>query len=305
MINRHGPLLLALLAAAFCTSCAPRAFAPEPPTAGVTVLATCPGLEPADVERRLAVPLESELAKIEGVSRVITRCEAGTCTILLQYEPPVRADNIAYEAGAVINQLEARLPAGAKAVVRAYDSRRPPDLVIALVLDAEHVEPGHYAPVQKFGIGIMQLPSAVHLEVLGAPRRQLEITVDPKRAAAFGITVDKVTQAIRKQILTVDEYTTVLVLPRARDELEDKDPGRIPVAVVGNATVRLRDVAEVKPTLRPGVIHRVDRAPAVLINVFLRSGASADELAACFERILKLPRPPLVKRIVVISARRD
>ncbi|MFH1732758.1 MAG: efflux RND transporter permease subunit [Planctomycetota bacterium] len=303
MINNHAPVVLALLAA-LCASCSPRAPAPQPPTAGVTVLATAAGLLPADVERRLALPLETKLAKIKGVSRVITRCEANGCTILLQYEPPVRADHIAYEAGAVINQLEARLPAGAKAVVRAYDSHRPPDLVIALVLDAEHVEPGHYAPVQEFGIGIMQLPSAVQHEVVGAPRRQLEITVDPERAASFGITVDKITQAIRKQILTVDEYTTVLVLPRARDEL-DKDPGRIPVAVVGSATVRLRDVAAVKLALRPGVIYRVDGAPAVLINVFLRSGASADAVAACFERILKLPRPPLVKRIVAISVRRD
>jgi len=303
MINKHAPVFLALLAGV-CASCVSRPRAPQPPAAGVTVLATAAGLPPADVERRLALPLETELATITGVSRVITRCEANGCTILLQYEPPVRADHIAYQAGAVINQLEARLPAGAKAVVRAYDNRRPPDLVIALVLDAEFVESGHYALVQEFGARIMQLPSAVQHEVVGAPRRQLEITVDRERAASFGITADKITQAIRKQILTVDEYTTVLVLPRARDEL-DKDPGRIPVAVVGNATVRLRDVAAVKWTLRPGVIYRVDRAPAILINVFLRSGASADEVAACFERILKLSRPPLVKRIVAISVRRD
>ena len=78
------------------------------------------------------------------------------------------------------------------------------------------------------------------------------------------------------------------------------------MAARSSAPLRLttmRDVAHISTVMRPTALHRVGGEPAILVEVFLRSGASDAEVATCFERILSAKRPPSVKRVVPISAR--
>lgn len=296
--------ILSLGVALLCTaSCVSRTPVREPRSQGVTVLATWRGASASDVLQSVAMPLEGELAGIKGVLRVITRCEANGCSLFLQHDASVRGDVIAYQAGAIVSRLRSKLPKNARAVVRSYDARRPPDLVIALVLDTNEPEAVRRAAARTFSVRMMQLPRAVHLEVVGAPQEKIEVVLDPKRAAAYGITQKDIARLLRKQVVAVDEYTTIIVRKAGRKP--EAALANVPLKKVGDATIRVRDVAEVKRTFTPGIVHRIDGEPAAIINVYLRPDTSAAEVVTCFGRVLKVARPPCVKRVIAISMRSE
>ncbi len=253
--------------------------------------------------KSVAIPLERELRGIKNVSRIVTTCDRDRCTILLQHSPNVSGDDITYQAGTAIRRLQRSLPKNAKAVARPFDARRPPDIVVAIVLGSDAPETQRRKAALAFGTRIMQLPSAVRYEIVGSREERIEVVVDPKRAAAYGITTEEVERVIRERILAVDEYTTIII--RSGTRKSGAEVGAIRLKKVGTATIRVRDIATVKKTLTPGALHRVDGEPVAIVNVYLRSGASPAEVKACFDRVLKVARPRSVRRVVAISVRKN
>ena len=300
-----------------CASCAtgPDASRLARPGA-VTVQAVWHGAKPSAIAEKIAVPLEGKLAAIQGVSRMITRCDDRGCTIRLQHGSAADAYDIAFKAGAVVRSLQPSLPKGARAVVYTSDIDRRPDLVIALILSAGEVKTEHYAAALDFGHNLMRLPSTVNHQVLGLPVQTTIVEVSPQRTEALvrrlkatvpdieqWVQQAEVAKAIEKQIVVVDDHHRILV---SRTPGRKADVGDIILKRVDRRTVvRVRDIARIRKLMTPAAVYHVNAEPAILINIFLRSGAPPAEIRACLERILKLKRPPLVKRILPISVRSD
>ena len=303
-MSRRVPTHLAIaFLVSLCTGCVPNPAADVRAGRGVTIIATWRGASAEEMLKSVAIPLEHELRGIKSVNRIITRCDRETCTIFLQHSPGVSSDEITFLAGTAIRRAQRSLPEDARAVARPLDVRRPPDIVIAVVVDTDQPEAVRGKTVRTFAARIMQLPSAVRYEIVGSPEERIEVVVDTKRAAAYGITPGEVERAVRERILAVDEYTTVII--RSGGRKPGTEVGDIQLRKVGKTAIRVRDIATIKRTLTPGSLHRVDGQPAAIVNVYLRSEASPAEIAACFDRLLKVARPRSVRRVVAISVRTD
>ena len=256
------------------------------------------GATTSDCAELLAEPIEAELAKIEGVSRLITRCDKTGCSILLQHDSTVDSRRIAFQADAAIKRLETNLPEGAGAAVYPSDLHRRPDLVVALVLNAPKVKTEHYGAARQFARRLMQLPSVVRYEVPGSPEQEIRVDVDPALAGKYGVSVSEITEALRNNIVLIAECTRGIV---GQNPAEEGDVGDIVLKKLGRAKVKIKDVARIRSVSVPAAVYHVDGEPAILIKVFLRSGASAAEARACLDRVLKQKRPAPVKRVVPIS----
>jgi len=302
-MRRHPFIWFVFALIALAPSCASRRAAGPGSPSGVTVLGALPGASAQDLATGVALPLASELAGIRGVTRVITRCEAGACSIFLHIDPGVRTDDVAYEAIAVIKRLKGELPEAARVVVRAFDARRPPDLVIALLFDGQQTGLAQHEGARRFGARLMQIPDAVRHEVQGAPRQEMRVTVDKERAAKLGVNAAELARLLRRRVLVIDDYTTIVVSEGRPAKLEEL--ANLPLRTVGNATVRVRDVARIERVLTPAVLCWIDGRPAVLIDVYLRSGASLAEIAICLERIQSLKRPAGSLQLLTVSMREN
>jgi len=303
------------VAVLLCASCAmgPDADRLARPGA-VTVQAVWHGARPTVVAEKVAAPLERRLAGIPGVSRMITRCDDKGCTIRLQHDGAADVYDIAFKAGAIVRSVQTSLPKGARAVVYTSDVDREPDIVVALILNAAEVKTEHYTAALDFAHGLMRLPSTVNHRVLGVPTETTSVEVSPERAAALVkrlkatvpgieqlVRPSEVAKAIERHILVVDDYHRILVGQRPGRKA---DVGDVVLKRVDRRTVvRVRDVARVRKVMTPAAVYHVNGEPAILINIFLRSGAPRSEIRRCLGRILKLKRPPLFKRILPISVR--
>ncbi len=295
------PCLLAGLVA-LCASCAsPPSGLPADGPRSVTVRAYWEGETAERTAEHLAIPLERELAQITGVVRTITSCDAQGCTIRLQHDPDIPSHEIAFDANAKIRQIQDKLPKGYSATAHAADLGLFPDLVLALVLDAEATKPEHYAAALEFARMVMQLPDTVRYELPGAPRRDMLVEIDAERAKAYGVDAAELAAAIEQRILRVDDYERVVIgeHPGERGDVAD-----IVVKKVGATEIRVKDVARIRAESTLGAVHRVNQKPAIVLHLFLREGVSAGDVNACLRRIRALARPPEVADIVAAFARR-
>jgi len=296
--------LILLMLALLIASCAQRkeSFRAAVPTA-VTVEATWGKTSPTAAAEQLAKPLEHELAAISGVYRTVTHCDSGGCRILLQHDPNVPADKVAFAANAVVKRLKDALPQDATVSVYASNTGRAPDFVVALMLDAPDVAAEHHATALQFAADLLRLPTVEKCDVPGGPKEETNIVINQQRAASHGLTLPDVAEAIKRaktQTIRTNERTTVTV----RQSDGPADVGSVVLKTVGNAAIRIEDVADVKKVTTPGAVVHVNGRPAVLVHVFVRSGASSDEVGACLRRVLEQRPPAGASRIVPIGMNR-
>jgi len=288
-------LLAALLA---CAGCAPEREVVRRGSA-VTVQASWTARTASQVVQRLAAPLEAELAGIKGVSQMVTRCDAEGCRIVLHCAPGVDSLGIAFEASSAVKRAEPKLPSGSAAVTYASDLARPPDVTLALMLDAKEVQTSHYAAAVRFADGVLRLPDVLKQEVPGQPVTTHTVHFDATRAAKWGVTQAEVMAAIEQKVLIVDEHTRVLVTRRAWGS--HPDVGDILLKQVDGRAVKVRDVARVRRSATPAGIYHVNGKPAVLVHVFLRSGLPAAAAQVCVERMLGQLRPAPIHEVLVLK----
>lgn len=282
-------------------SCAAPRRAPEEGPRSITVRAFWDAGTAERSTGHLAVPLERELAQINGVVRTITSCDADGCTIRIQHDPNVPSHEVAFDANAKIKQMQDKLPKGATATAHAADLGLFPDLVLALLLDADDANPEHHDAALNFARTVMQLPDTVRFEVPGAPRRDTLVEIDPDRAKTFGIGAAELATAIDQRVLRVDDYHRVIIgeHPGERGDIAD-----VVVKKVGTTAIRFKDVAQVRTVLTPAIIYRVNQRPAILLHLFLREGVSSADVTACLRRIQALPRPSEIVQVIAVFARR-
>jgi multidrug efflux pump subunit AcrB len=294
-----APLLMLLVSLA-CASCAlPPAGAATRSPAGVTVELLWLGADAAQLAREVAAPLEQQFTAIRGVSRVITHCRNGACTLLLEHDPEFHVQDIAFEANAVLRRADNLLPQGVRSVVLPYDSSRAPDIVIALIAAADEVTPAHYEDAHTFALNLMRLPGATQYEVIGMPVSETRVVIRRDRALAMGVTIDEIAEAIEQRVVTIDEHTRIII----RSPFDDDTVADTVVRKVGTQTITVRDVADIERVMTPGAVYHVDGEPAILINLFLRSDATADEVSACLARVIAMPRPETFKRTLPLTVR--
>jgi multidrug efflux pump subunit AcrB len=266
----------------------------------ITVSANWAGADPNAVAELLARPLETELASLDGVSRMTTRCDTGNCLIRLRYPAGADGDRIAFEAHSAVKRAERNLPDGARVTVLRCDRSGRPGVVIALVLDTDRIERRHYDAAHDFAYQLMRLPQAVAYEIPGTPEHGIEVVIDRERALKYGVSPADAARAIQRRVVRTDPHTRLVIGVQTTDK--EKLP-EIVIKKVGKLAVRVKDVATISRGEVPGAVYRVDGRPAVLVHFFLPSDATRQDAYVFVKRVLETSRPSFIKKVIPLSVR--
>ena len=266
-------------------------------SSAVTVQVLWPNAGVSRVTREIAEKLEPALARLRGVERVVTRCDANGCTFTLWHTNTVALDAVLFDAHSAVQQMKGMLPADAHFTIVASDLNAPPDLTVALFLDSPPQNEEQETALHDFCNEIMQFPSASRYQILGSARRETIIEIDPEKAATLRINTDRVAELLKSRIAVIDEYSSVLVYER-RDEQNVAD---MVIGNAGQALVRVRDVARVTEQYSPCPVYRINSKPVVIVQIYLRSDASAEEKEQCMAHVLRQRRPENIRRIIELA----
>ncbi|HCC36983.1 MAG TPA: AcrB/AcrD/AcrF family protein [Treponema sp.] len=165
----------------------------------LSVFTRFPGAGPADVERNLTMRLERSLSTSRGLVNIRSNSQFETSNINLEFAYGTDMDKAITDAQTLLNRLVNSLPDGVETpVVRRFDMSAMP--IMRLVVR------GNYPPDQlrvfaedEIQPGVERIDGVASAEVTGGTTQIVKVAVSLNRLAAFDLTLNDITAALRGQ----------------------------------------------------------------------------------------------------------
>ncbi len=164
----------------------------------ISVSAELPGASPDTMASSVAGPLERAFATIPGINMMTSSSALGTTQIVMQFDLDRNIDGAALDVqsniSATLRKLPPQLPAPPSfQKVNPADS---PVLFIALVSKTAPLTKVDDYAEQIFAEQISQITGVAQVLVFGRQKFAVRVAVDPDAAAARGLTLDSVSNAV-------------------------------------------------------------------------------------------------------------
>ncbi len=267
----------------------------------VTVMTECPGMAPEEVERLVTFPLEAALNGGAGVERVRSVSAVGLSIVWVEFGWEV--PQLVARQSVTERLRSATLPAGSEPKLAPISSIMGEVLLIGLVDPQSRRSPQELRTLADWQLRprLLGVPGVSQVTVIGGEVRQYQVLADPRRLAAYGLSLEELTEMAGR----ASTGTPGGLLEQGGQELLVRNLGRVtsPEALSqGLARARsgppvyLRDVARVVAGPRPKRGDAsVNASPAVILTVQKQPGVDTVRLtAALLERLAEFRRdvPP-------------
>ncbi|WP_149535511.1 efflux RND transporter permease subunit [Siccirubricoccus phaeus] len=255
---------------------------PEVDFPTIEVTTNLPGASPETVALLVTASLERQLAPISGLTDIVSVSGPGTSRITLQFALDRDIDDAAQDVQAAINAARGTLPSTLP-YPPTYAKVNPADpAIITLALTSETL-PIHQlsdAADTLLAQRLAQVSGVGRVVVQGSMRPAIRLQADPRRLAAYGLSLEDVRSAVTAGNVNTPKGS--VDGPRqasavmANDQIQaPEDFANLIIAYRNDAPVRLRDVGSAVRDLENTLNGAwYDGHPAVLIDVQRQPGAN-------------------------------
>lgn len=306
-VNNPGPVFafyagLLLLAAFSLWRLIPLRLTPAVSSSQLAVITEAMGMPPALVERHLTDPLERAVARVPNVVAVRSSSMEGMSIVILEfpYDYDLRAGN--EDTRAALATVELAMDEGASyghgaTVPRVvpYDPLRIP--VLRLAVRAPDWDASTLSRFLELELTsrLKRVAGVETVSIFGLPRQQVSVLVDRGAAAAAGLSLSQVREALDKANTArsagalhdaLSRVTPVTLDAQARttQELE----GLVVAARPDEPPLTLKDIASVDLHLDTNrSLYRYNGKEAVEIVVVESAGASSPRTVAALRAVVK------------------
>ncbi len=240
------------------------------------------GISPEDSERLLLRPMETALKAITGIKKMTSTAYQSGGNVLIEFQAGADLSKALEDVRNKVAQARSQLPDGAdEPTVNEVNLSEFPILVITLSGDVP--ERALASVGRELRDKIEELPAVLNADLQGVREDLVEVVIDPGKLATYGLRPDILlagfaagNQLVAAGALEGEMGRYAIKVPSLLETIVDV--ANLPVISTETATVRVRDIADIFPTLKePVSITRLNGAPAVAIEVSKRSGANLIE----------------------------
>jgi len=304
--SKLTPLLMiaGLLIGIFAAYLTPREEEPQIVVPMVDIFVPYPGGSAAEVEKRVAKPLESIVSEIQGVEYVYSTSRRDFALITAQYYVGENMEDSLVKLWAALMKNLDKMPPGVQfPLIKTKSIDDVPVLVLTLWSDT-YDEYQLRRVAAQLGEEIKKIDKVSEVELTGGLRRKIRVVLDQARLRAYNVDPLQVAQQIQaaNQNLSVGNFQSVnqeFVVRTGEFLASAKDVGDLVVGVQGNNPVYLRNVATIQDGAEEiqsyvflgfgpageqggsvsGKNHSGSDYPAVSISIAKRKGADAMRVA--------------------------
>src|SRR4051812_20737669 len=240
------------------------------------------GISPEDSERLLLRPVETQLKSVGNVKEMRSTAFEGGGFVLLEFEAGFDSKSALADVRAKVDTAKHDLPRDVdEPQVLEVNLSLYPVLVVGLSGDVPERTLLRIARAAKNAVE--QAPGVLSAELRGSRDEAVEIILNPMLLASYGLSLDQlgsITQSFNTLIaagaLEGETGRFAVKVPSLFEK--PQDILNIPIVASPMASVRLLDVAQVKPTFKDATsVTRVNGRPAMTIEVSKRTGANLIE----------------------------
>src|SRR3989344_5917980 len=280
---------------------------PDIYTPQVQVIVKAPGMTPAEVESRIAFPIEIEMQGLprQTALRSLNKYALGLVTVW--FEDGTDIFWARQQVAERLNQVRASLPPGVEPVLAPITT--PLGEIYMYRIEGGTLGSAERRTLQDWTIRprLRTVDGVADVNSLGGEARAFEVAVQPERLARHGLGLDEVEQALEAsnrnaggdRINRQDQtllVRTVGVL-RSLDDI-----GKVVVATRSGTPVLVRDVAEVRlgSLTRYGAVTADAKGEVVTGLVLLRKGANGRTTVDGIKRELAVLAPTLPEGVKIV-----
>ena len=258
----------------------------------IFVMTTYQGANAADIETNITRVLEDNLNTVENLKNITSTSSDNVSMITLEFEWGADLTEAANDIRDAVSRVQAILPEEADdPVVLKLNSSQIP--VFELYATADESYAALYKILDEQVVNpLNRIDGVGAVSVMGAPVREIQVNVDPRRLEAYNLSVEQIGQIIGAENLdtpggTIDIGNQTISI-RAKGEMTSSDELRqIVISDFGGRPVYLRDVAEIRDTLQKTTLDtRINGEKAALIIIQKQSGSNTVQIAEAVRQML-------------------
>ena len=255
-----------------------------------------PGASPDVMATTVTAPLERQLGEMEGLQQMTSASSAGASVITLQFDLSLGLDDAEQEVQAAINAAGNLLPSGLPTppVYFKVNPADQPILILAVTSKTLPLTTLQNDANSHLASKISEVPGVGLVSVEGGHVPAVRIKADPRKLAAYGLSIDDLRTLIAQVNVSVpkgsfqgkaESYTI-----NANDQIQSASQYRnVVVAYKNGAPVYLRDVATVTKAAENRELGAfVNTTPAIVLNVQRQPGANVIETVNLIKKRLPL-----------------
>jgi len=266
------------------------------------------GASPENIESEVSQILEEAVATVAGIDELRSFNREGVSVLIVQFNINRDIDAAAQDVRDAVNSVVNRLPKEADPpVLRKQDTDSSPVLTLTVSGPRDPRELYEMADLYVKQV-IESAPGVGAVGIGGSAKRAVQINVEAKRLAAYGLSIAQVREALVRQNAEIPggrvdagfRELGLRTLGRFRTPRAFLD---MTVATVDGIPIRLRDIGQsVDGTKEVRTLARRDGEPAVIVSVMRQSGENTVEVVEAVKQRLERSREllPADVRIDVI-----
>lgn len=270
----------------------PRESAPEVIIPMINISTFYEGVSPGDMETLVTIPIERKLSGTSGVKEIRSTSLESISNITVEFEADLDVDEVLNKVKDKVDLAKQDLPQEAEdPFVREINISELPIINVALTGDVGL--PVLTEIAEDLEDIIETVRGVLDVQIVGGTTREIEIQVDPKRVAQYGISL--------ADLVTITELENVNTPGGALDLGEAKYSMRVPgefssptelfdlvVKRGESGTVYLRDIATVNDTYKELTsLSRLDGQPSVTLAISKRAGENIIRISDTVHAILR------------------
>ncbi len=244
------------------------------------------GDRPADLMMlSVTQPVEVAVRRLPGVRDVRSTTSRGSADVSVSFDWGTSMGLATSQVNEAITQILPNLPPGTQTVTKRMDPTVFPILAYSLTSATQSQTALYDLAQYQLRPLLSSVNGVARVQVIGGAREEYQVTADPARLVAYGLTLGDVAKALSAaNVVTAvgrleDHYKLYLEIADTRLRTI-RQIGNTIIKSGSNGIVRLEDVARVSDGVVPQWIKvNADGRPAVLLNIYQQPGSNSVQIA--------------------------
>ena len=244
------------------------------------------GDRPADLMMlTVTQPVEEAVRRVPGLRDVRSTTSRGSAEVSVSFDWGTDMGLATSQINQAIAQAMPNLPSGTQFTTERMDPTVFPILAYSLTSKSQSQTALYDLARYQLRPLLSSVNGVARIEVIGGAKEEYQVTVDPARLLAYGLTLSDVAQALSAaNVVTAvgrleDHYKLYLAISDTRLH-NVKQIGATVIKTGSNGIVRIEDVAKVSDGVVPQWIKvNADGRPAVLLNIYQQPGSNSVQIA--------------------------
>lgn len=251
----------------------------------ITVMATYPGANAADIEENVTKILEDQLNSVDDLKEMTSTSYDNLSVISLEFEWEVNLDEASNDVRDAVDKSMSALPDDIdRPTIMRFNTSMMPILIYAVT--AKESYPGIDKILDdKLITRLNRVDGVASVIVAGAPERVVYVDLNPNKLDAYNLTLEQIGSKILAENKDISsgnvkmgdmDYTL-----RVEGEFEESDQIKnIVLGTQNNKIIYLRDVANIRDTLKDITLEQaINRGKGGVLMVTKQTDANAVAVA--------------------------